>query len=264
MQAFYCRDNSDPYYKQIRMPAGQFLPVRGMILGVFEDLPQLAVQLWVFSTNKQGSDEFSTGSLLFALGMTVLNILHQTYLLWKRAALLRVTNLSLWRHLGILFGFVRGSREVSKVYAKLIFDGNYPDSALAINGWLIGGGGCKELVDAIESHHCRYGPRKESIVYINFAFNDIGNDGATRIAAAITRGVPLIDVNLAYNKIDDAGMPQLVGAMKLPICRLHLNLTHNDGITDIGYAALVDAAKNCNSCISVSQPIPPARDNYGA
>jgi hypothetical protein len=105
------------------------------------------------------------------------------------------------------------------VHAKLIDDGNYPDSALAMYGWLVGDGGCKELVDAIESHHCQYGPRKERVVQISFAFNDIGNDGATRIAAAITRGVPLRSVNLAYNKIDDAGVAQLVGAIKNPTCK---------------------------------------------
>jgi hypothetical protein len=77
MQPLCCPyDINDHYYNACGMPAGHFLPVRGMILGVFEDLPQLAVQLWVFSTKKQGSKEFSTGSLLFAFGMTLLNILH--------------------------------------------------------------------------------------------------------------------------------------------------------------------------------------------
>jgi hypothetical protein len=249
-QPVFCReDMNDYYFNCFGLPAGQFLPVRGMIMGILEDLPQLAVQCWVFSTKKEGSEEFSTGALLVAFGMTLLSLAHQFYGLWKRSILLEGTDLSVWRSLGLLFGFLRGNREISKVYAKLILDSKYPDTAIAINGWLVGDEGCKELVDSIERYHHHHHrlptSRHQGIDYINFACNEIGNDGASRIARAMINGVPFRGMNLAYNEIDDVGLAHLIAAMKDPKCKLeNLTLDNNDGITHIGYTALLDGMQN--------------------
>lgn len=102
-------------------PANEFLHVRGIMYGIFEDLPQLAVQTWCF-VNLLGdlAGDLSRTTLAVSFFFTITNILSNIIALTRRAFRLRSTGLSLWRYLGHLFGFTRADKTFALAYARLI------------------------------------------------------------------------------------------------------------------------------------------------
>lgn len=67
--------------------------------------------------------------------------------------------------------------------------------------------------------------------FLNIADNRIGNEGLTRIAAALTPKSPLVVLNLANNDLDASSIDLVHGYLRQGRNLLELNLSSNK-ITD--------------------------------
>ena len=209
---------------QSGVPQHEYAAIKMVAMALFEDLPQLAVQSWVWFYLPAASS-LSTLTFLFSIAVTSADLAVCGYAVWRQAKAL--DGISLLRYVGYVFGLVLPGDDFARAFARQIAAGTYPGEVLMLNGGGVTDDGAIAIARALRR-------------------------AAAREAAGHTGRTLVRKLDLNTNGVGDAGAAALAGALEAEGCPLEgLNLCENPAITDGaggGYAAL-SAALEANATL---------------
>ena len=219
----------DLWESSVGLPQEEFLPMRGILIALLEDLPNLTVQIWVLVTPQDGHVEFSSVRLIVSLVLTLLNLINQTFTLHRRVTLLQQGGLPIWDYLGNLFGLSQADSAYAKAYANLIWERKYPSHVIYLRNSNLNNDDCIDLVNALVMHQraCRQNQQAEETrrcfrqptiakhCRLLLGDNQLGDTAVEHIAKALQRKMlSLQALDLAGNMYTDEGLLRLSAAIK--------------------------------------------------